>query len=66
MEKSNRKNLSTYYRYMPLTGLITSILVFIMFYFIFQIQDNILVIMLYSSLPFFIYSFISIINKIGK
>ncbi len=64
MNKKHKKNLETYYKYLPIIGIITSILVFIMFYFIFKQQENITIIIIYSLLPFLIYSLISIIHRL--
>lgn len=64
MNEKHKNNLKTYYKYLPIIGLITSLLVFIMFYFVFKQQDNIIIIIIYSLIPFLIYSLVSFINKI--
>ncbi len=61
---NHKDNLKKYYQQLPLTGLITSIVLFILFYFILDINSNFFSLILYCLLPFIIYTLTSIIFTI--
>lgn len=56
LTQKEKNNLKTYLNFMPLTGLITSILIAFLFIVIFDFQIN-FALLVYISLPFIIFTF---------
>ena len=62
MKKNNNMNL--YFNLLPLIGLIISIFLFILYFVIYHVDDNWVIVSLYFLLPIFVNSSITLAYKL--
>ena len=62
MKKNNNMNL--YFNLLPLIGLIISIFLFILYFVIYHVDDNWVIVSLYCLLPIFVNSSITLAYKL--
>ncbi|AJC95847.1 hypothetical protein SHYC_05460 [Staphylococcus hyicus] len=63
MKEKYKRNLLSYLNALPLAGLISSLFLLVMNFFIFKVTENLYIVALYCLLPFIIFSLLSIIYK---
>lgn len=61
MNKKHKENIKNYFKLLPLIGLLTSIFLFILFFIIYDVEENGLIVVLYCLLPLLVYSSIYIL-----
>lgn len=64
VDHQSKENLKTYINWLPIIGLITSALVFILFFGIIGVDDGFLPATVYCLLPFIVYTLLYIPLKI--
>lgn len=62
MKKNN--NMDLYFNLLPLIGLIISIFLFILYFVIYRVDDNWIIVCLYCLLPIFVNSSITLVYKL--
>lgn len=62
--KKNKSNIQKYYELMPLFGLLSTLFLFILYFIIFKVDDNWMIVSLYCLLPFIVFSCRSLLFRI--
>lgn len=66
MNQKYKENMQRYINMLPIVGLITSIIEFIMFFLIFKVTANFWMVSLYCLLPIFIFTSIYLFAKLTR
>lgn len=59
--RNNHNHMNQYYHLLPVIGLIISVFLFILFFVIYRVSDNWIVVSLYCLLPLFVNSSITLV-----
>lgn len=64
--RKNKNNIQKYYELLPLFGLLATLFLFILYFIIYKVDDNWMIVSLYCLLPLIVFSCQSLFFRLFK